>query len=276
MKVHKPHFYCFSSILALAISSSSLLFSATSAAQLPDIEMVVENINAVNEGEFVSRKMLMTMTDKRGKTRNRHTQGYRKFFGDEKRSVLFYLKPSNVKGTGFLTYDYKDIAKDDDQWLYLPALRKVRRISSSDRGDYFLGTDMTYEDMKLEGKLEPTDYHYSILAEETIANVRTIKVQGIPQSDAIAKELGYSKNQFWVDTSNWVIIKAQYWGLRGKLLKTLTNSDIRLVDNIWTRHNIEVINHKTKHTTRFTFSDVDYTTQVKNSLFRKNSLSKGR
>ena len=96
---------------------------------------IVEQVNARDEGEAVSRTVLMEMTDRRGKQRVRNTFGYRKYYGDEKRTVIFYKSPKNIKGTAFLTFDYPEVEKDYDQWLYLPAMRKVRRISASDRGD---------------------------------------------------------------------------------------------------------------------------------------------
>jgi hypothetical protein len=91
---------------------------------------IAKRINARDEGEAVSRKLTMEMVDRRGKKRVRETRGYRKYFGTEKRTVIFYLQPKNVKGIGFMTYDYPDANRDDDQWLYLPAMRKVRRISA--------------------------------------------------------------------------------------------------------------------------------------------------
>ncbi len=263
------------SILLTTVALPALISTAHATA-LPSAETVVSNINAVDEGEHVVRKLRMVMTDKRGKVRERLTTSYRKFFGDEKRSVLFYQKPSNVKGTGFLTFDYKDPKVDDDQWLYLPALRKVRRISASDRGDYFLGTDMTYEDMKLEGKLEPADYHYKVLGLEQQNGQSLLKMEGTPHSNAIARELGYGRVEFLVNQDNWVIQSSEYWGPKGNYLKSVMMSDIRQVSGIWTRHNIEAVNHKTGHKTLFEFSEVDYQTRVKDSLFRKNSLTRGR
>jgi hypothetical protein len=256
--------------------SAALFTAPLSAIELPSDEVLVAKVNAVDEGLQVTRKLEMTMTDKRGKSRQRSTVSYRKFFGDEKRSILFYQKPNNVKGTGFMTFDYADKQVDDDQWLYLPALRKVRRISSSDRGDYFLGTDLTYEDMKLEGKLEPKDYRYKVLGETTVDNQVLINVLATPLSGEIAKELGYSKVEFTVDSSNWIVISSQYWGLRGRPLKSLYATEIRLVDNIWTRHKLTIENHRSGHKTVFTFSDVDYKTQIKDGLFRKNALARGR
>ncbi|WP_293751437.1 outer membrane lipoprotein-sorting protein [uncultured Paraglaciecola sp.] len=247
----------------------------------PDVLTVVDNINKVDDGDFVTRKLTMTLVDKRGKTRVRETQAYRKYYDGEKRTVLFYKKPTNVKGTAFLTFDYEPVEKEDNQWLYLPALRKVRRISASDRGDYFLGTDFTYEDIKQEGKLALQDYDYSIIRFEPLTlengdHYDAILMKGVPKTKAIAKELGYARNEFWVDSKTWVIIKVNYWDLKDKPLKTLIVTDIRKVDDILTRHNLAATNHKTGHKTTFVFSDVDYKTQVKDKLFTQRAMKLGK
>ena len=132
----------------------------------PSGREIVSKVNARDEGEFVARRLTMQLIDRRGKERTRETFGYRRYFGDEKRSVIYYLSPANIKDTGFLTFDYADPSKDDDQWLYLPATRKSRRISSSDRGDAFLGTDLSYEDMKKETKVSEEDYTFKTVGEE--------------------------------------------------------------------------------------------------------------
>jgi hypothetical protein len=180
-----------------------------------------------------------------------------------------------VKGTGFLTFDYPDATLDDDQWLYLPALRKARRISASDRGDYFLGTDFSYEDIKKEGKIEISDYDFKTLGRDVVDGRRVILVEAIPVNKASAKELGYGKLVSWVDPSNWVVVKIQFWDIKLNEFKTLNASDIRLVDGIWTRHNLNVTNHKTGHYTEFVFSEVDYTSAVKDSVFSRQSLTRG-
>jgi predicted RND superfamily exporter protein len=242
---------------------------------------IVNNVNNVDDGQQVTRKLTMTMIDKRGKIRVRETQAYRKYYQDEKRTVLFYKKPTNVKGTAFLTFDYKDSAKDDIQWLYLPAMRKVRRISSSDKGDYFLGTDFTYEDIMLEGKLELNDYDFSVLRNERITlesgeSFDTVVLSGLPKNKIIAKDLGYARTQIWVDTTNWIVVKADFWDLKSKWLKSLAMTDIRTVDNIITRHTLTINNHKTGHKSIFHFSDVDYISPVKDSLFSKRALKQGK
>ncbi len=249
-------------------------FSAAADA-LPDGDEIVRRVNARDEGEAVARNLAMQMTDRRGKTRTRKTRAFRKYYSDEKRTVIFYLEPSNVKDTGFLTWDYANPGKDDDQWLYLPAMRKVRRISSSDRGDYFLGTDLTYEDIKLETRISTEDYTRKTIGESEVDGHHCYLVESVPVDKATARELGYGKVEQCVDSEIWMVRQARYWDTRGKLLKTSYIRDIRQVQDIWTQHRIEVENHKTGHKTVFLFSDVDYRGAVSDQLFSQNALRRG-
>ncbi len=236
---------------------------------------IAQRINARDEGASVSRNLIMEMVDRRGKKRVRETRGFRKYYGEEKRTMIFYLKPNNVRKTAFLTYDYPQADQDDDQWLYLPAMRKVRRISSSDRGDYFLGTDFTYEDIKKENKVGIEDYNWKTVGEEEIDGHHSFIVEAIPINDKVAKELGYSKVLSWVDSKIWMVRQSKHWDIRGNELKTINVRDIRQVQNIWTAYNIDVVNHKTGHNTRFHFSDIDYSTGVADDIFTQQALRRG-
>ena len=99
------------------------------------------------DGDEQRSVMKMTLINRRGKTRERSLLMYTKDYGKDSKSLMYFQSPGDVKGTGFLAWDYDYPKKDDDQWLYLPALKKSRRISSSSRNDYFMGTDFTYDDM---------------------------------------------------------------------------------------------------------------------------------
>lgn len=232
-------------------------------------------INDRDEAVFVSRTIIMELVDRRGKKRIRETRAFRKYYEDEKRTTIFYVNPKNIKDTAFLTIDYPAPEKDDDQWLYIPALRKVRRISASNRGDYFLGTDFTYEDIKKENKVDINDYKRTTIGEEIIDSHKCYIVEAFPINDNVAKELGYSKVHQWVDTEIWITRKAIMWDVKGNLLKTIQFSDIRKIQDIWTVHQIDVKNHKTEHKTLFTFKDVDYLSEIKDELFTKQALRRG-
>ncbi len=285
---HKPVNALFSAIvLTGSVIVASLLFAPQSAEAVERIEAeeIVASVNAVDDGQQVTSDLTMILTDRRGKQRIRKTKSYRKYFPtaeaakQEKKTVFFYQSPKNVKGTGFLTYDYPQADRDDDQWLYLPALRKVRRISASDRGDYFMGTDFSYEDIKLAGRVDEQDFTFTTTGREnTIVDGETISawvVEGTPRSPEIAKELGYGKTRYLIHPGHWIIVKTDYWDEKGKHLKTYVAEDIRQIDGIWTRHQQTVTNHKTGHVSRFLFSNVSYQVPLDDALFTRRILKKG-
>lgn len=91
----------------------------------------------------------------------------------------------------------------------------------------------------------------------------------------MAEELGFSRSLIWVNPKNWIIVKTDYWDLKDRLLKTYTASSISQVDGIWTKHQLEVQNHKTGHHSRFVFSNVDYQTPVQDDVFSRRTLERG-
>lgn len=248
---------------------------AVTADGLPEGDEIARRINARDEGVAVSRTLTMELTDRRGKRRVRETRAFRKYYDAEKRTAIFYLEPKNIRDTAFLTYDYAGQAREDDQWLYLPAMRKVRRISASDRGDYFLGTDLTYEDIKLESRVSIEDYTRKTLGEDEVDGHHCLILESTAKTEQIARELGYSRLEQCVDDEIWMVRRAQMWDERGNRLKTVWFKDLRQVQGIWTQHVIEVINHKTRHQTRFTFSNVDYERGVDDDVFTQTALRRG-
>lgn len=235
---------------------------------------IFEKVNTRDDGEVLTRDMKITMSDKSGKSRVQNTHTYRRYYGKEKRAVIFYTDPANVKDTGFLTYDYPDPEKEDDQWLYLPALRRVRRISSSNRGDYYLGTDLTYEDIKLDTRLSD-EMSWTRVGEEDIKGVPCILIEGIPHTPEIAEELGYSKYHAWVDPSIWMVRKNTAWDTNGNSLKTVSWEDFIEVDGIWAVQRMFTENHKTGHSTIMEFSHIDFTTPIDDDKFTERALKRG-
>lgn len=260
----------------MKIALKTLLVTAVTATTAWSITVVeiVDGVNSRDDGESVSRRLKMELTDKHGKKRVQETLSYRKYYGEDKKSIIFYKKPKRLKGTAFLTYG--NAVSDDEQWLYLPALRKVRRVSASDRGDWFLGTDFSYEDIKKETKISKEDYNFKLLGEEQVDGEETYKMEATAKSDTIAKELGYSKLVSWIDKKILISRKVDFYDERGELLKSLHNQDIRKVDGIWTIHHMEMTNHQNGHISHFYFSNIDYKANLEDSLFTQQALKRGK
>lgn len=242
---------------------------------LPSAREIVSQVNSRNEGQFVTQKFTIELIDRRGKKQLRETISYRKDYKGERKTVLFFRSPTHVKGTGFLTFDYADKSRDDDQWLYLPALRKTRRISAANRGDYFLGTDLTYEDIKKGTKIDEEDFMFKTLKEVKLGNRLCYLLEAIPVNDQIKKELKYSKVHFYVDSRTWIAVKTAYWDVSGNRLKTTEVKDLQLINDIWTVQRIEAENHKTGHHSILSFSEVDYESDLDDQVFSEQRLARG-
>jgi predicted Na+-dependent transporter/outer membrane lipoprotein-sorting protein len=265
--------YLIGTLLAL-LAPAATQASEEAAVPSPSGDEIVARINARDDGQAVAQHTVMELVDRRGKTRTYETRIFRKYDGKERRLALFFGWPPNVKGAAFLTYD-RPAAGRDDQWLYLPATRRVRRVSAANRGDYFMGTDFTYDDMKNGSKVAAHDYAWTAAGVESVDGHRCHVVDATPVSAEVAEELGYGRGRLWVDAEIWMVRQARLWDVAGNRLKTIRTEDIRQVQGIWTAHRLEVDNHKTGHRTRFVISDVSYEDGVDDELFTERALRRG-
>jgi outer membrane lipoprotein-sorting protein len=180
-----------------------------------------------------------------------------------------------VKGTALLTWNYDDPAAPDDQWLYLPALRKSRRVALADRGRSFLGTDFSFDDMKRETQLSPVDYQWRSVGEETIDGHRCLVLEATPVSEQVASELGHGRALVGVDAELWIPRSAEYFGIDGAPQKRIRLLDVAQIQGIWTAQRIEAEDLVTGHRTSLRFRDVDYQAEIPEELFTEAALRRG-
>ncbi len=169
----------------------------------------------------------MTIIDSKGRERVRKIAQVTKLYdnGDTEKKLVRFLAPADVKGTGLLTYDYK--VKDDDMWLFMPALRKTRRIVSSEKAKSFMGSEFSYADMTPPNT---DDFQFKILGEPEVNGVLCWEIEMKPNDDDVADENGFSKKISYIGKEDFVIRKAVYYDLDETLLKELTVKEIRLLD----------------------------------------------
>ncbi|MDT8376112.1 MAG: outer membrane lipoprotein-sorting protein [Mariprofundaceae bacterium] len=234
---------------------------------------IMKRVDARDDGDDLIQKMKQRLVDRRGSVREREMISLRKDYGRDNKSITYFLAPSNVRDTALLTWDYDGIEKDDDQWLYLPALKKVRRISSSDRGDYFMGTDFTFEDIKQTPELE--DYHWKLTGSDSIDGHDVWVVEGEPRSDELKKNLGYSSTRYYIRKDINMYIRVDFWDRKGQELKHLVSEEIRQIDGIWTAMKGTMTNVQTGHRTELTFSDHHYNSGLSDREFSERMLKRG-
>ncbi|MBB6092475.1 hypothetical protein HNQ60_001353 [Povalibacter uvarum] len=247
----------------------------TANAEDGDADKIMAVVAAREEGESVDRVAHIQLIDRHGVVREQVARAVRKNVADGRRMAIFYQSPANVRGTAFLVFDYQDTAHDSDQWLYLPALRKVRRVPAADRGDYFLGTDLTYDEIRNDSRVTLEDWRFRLIDRSEADGTACAVIEGTASSEAVATQLGYSRANWWIDEKSGMALRIEYWDRAGQLLKTVENRDVRQVNGIWSAMRIEVANHKTGHRTRIDFRDVRFNQKLADTLFTQQQMERG-
>ena len=236
---------------------------------------IMERVDERDDGDNGIQDIEMILIDKRGSRRVRKIRSFGRDQGEDRQSIMFFLTPADVKDTGFLTYDYDEPGKDDDQWLYLPALKKTKRIASGDKSGSFMGSDFTYADMT---ERELDFYDYKLLQEGEVDGVKVWIVEGIPNNEEEIEETGYTKSIAFVRQDNDVVIRAKHWVKKGKREKYFDVKKLELIDGIWTPTEMHMTTKKGKatlHKTIIKASNVHFNQELDPDQFTVRQLEKG-
>jgi outer membrane lipoprotein-sorting protein len=185
--------------------------------------------------------------------------------GVDSNLLVKFSFPNDIKGTGFLQIEHSD--GDDDQWIYLPALKKSRRLVANNKKDSFVGSDFSYGDISLP-KVDL--YRHSLLRSEAIDNHDCYVVESVPANDTVNSNNGYSKKITWVRKDSFLEAKVEYYDLSGRLLKTQLTTGHQLVEpnpQRWFPLYREMTNHQTGHKTVLNFEKVQSGVAVPDGLF---------
>ena len=228
-----------------------------------------------DDGDDAVMDLEMILIDKRGNERVRKLRSFAKDFDEDDYQLLFFLTPADVKETGFLTYDYDDDARDDDQWLYLPALKKTKRIAAGDKSGSFMGSDFSYADMTDR----PLDYYdFELLEDAEVRGVPVWVVQTIPRTQEEIDETGVTKTVSFVRKDNYMVIRAKSWLKKGSRNKYLDVKKLEQVDGIWVATEMHMATKKGKktlHRTVLKSSNISFNQDLEADLFSTRQLEKG-
>ena len=239
---------------------------------------IMEKVDARDDGNNQVSDMEMILIDKKGKERIRKIHTFSKDKGEDTLRLMFFLHPADVKDTAFLTFDYDDPDKDDDQWLYLPALKKTKRIASTDKSGSFMGSDLTYSDMTSRN-LEDYDYSFYEKAKEKEVNgKKTWVIWSVPRSKDIIEETGYEKSLLFVRQDNFFVIRALHWVRDGGYKKYMDVKKLELIDGIWVATEMHITKKKgknTAHKTILKLSNVKFNQGLEFDMFTVRRMEKG-
>ncbi len=211
----------------------------------------------------------MLLVDNKGRKEQRIIKTYAKDLGDEQnRFLIVFIIPATVRGTALLTWEHNN--RDDDQWLYLPSQRKLQRIAQGSQKSYFMGTDLTYEDLKSDNI---DDYTYNTLTSKKIDGHDCYVIEARPATEQKKKESGYARRVLWVRKDIFFSVKIEYYDRRDRHIKTQTNLDlVNLEGTVWRPKKALVDNHKRNHKTLVAVKSIEINIPIGNDLFTERYI----
>ncbi len=262
-------------IVIASISSAVVLLSFQSQAEFSSdpAEKGLQIAKKVKERDLgwgdsqTTLKMILKNAAGQESTRELRTKAL-EVQGDGDKALNIFDHPRDVKGTAFLSFSHAIGA--DDQWLYLPALKRVKRIASRNKSGPFVGSEFSYEDLS---SFEVEKYTYKFLREEPCKGGTCFVVEQNP----VDKFSGYTRLVSWIDTTEFRNWKIEFYDRRNSLLKTLTVEDFTLyLDKYWRATATKMVNHQSKKTTDLVFEGYEFRTGLTDRDFNKNTLKRAK
>lgn len=263
-------------ILAIVfLFTAETIYAQTAAAEKSDDPVAYGLAIAVESdkrdkgfGDFTA-DLTMILKNRHGETSERYIRNKTlEIIGDGDKTLSIFDKPRDVKGTAFLSFSHKEGA--DDQWLYLPALKRVKKISSNNKSGPFMGSEFAFEDLSSQ---EVEKYTYKYLGDDVLDGVNCFMLE----RDPVDPKSGYTVQIVWIDKEDYKPLKVDYYDRKSSLLKTLKFSNYKqYLDKYWRASEMNMVNHQTGKSTQLIWSDYKFATGLTERDFDKNSLKRAR
>jgi outer membrane lipoprotein-sorting protein len=261
--------------LVIAVAVASMVGTgAPEASAAPSPREIMNKVTETRKLAGSEAVVKMSIFNEKGQARERKVTVATKLFdgGKTEKRIYRFLSPADVQGTGVLLFDYD--AKADDVWVFLPALRKTRRIVSSQRSQSFMGSEFSYGDLNIPAL---DDFNYALAKEESFGGEACYVVDVTPKNKDIASADGYSKKTYWVSKEKFSIRRGLYYDTNGKLLKELLASDIKLLDPKNKRYRpakMEMINKQNGRRSVFESTEMKFVPDTKDEYFTTRYLER--
>lgn len=247
----------------------AILFLPINAYSLTAEEIMKKSQEAfLYQGDDFKARVMMKLITKDGKERVREMTMLRKNYGPsggEQKYFIYFFQPADVKDMTFMVFKYP--GKDDDRWLFIPAINMVKRIAAQDKSSSFVGSDFTYED--ISGRDLENDAHS--LEKETTHNGREVHiVRSTPKEGDVA----YSYKLSWIDKENFLPLREEYYDIKGELMKIFTAEKIETIKGRATVTGRLMKNVQSGHRTEVVFLKTDYDIGIKDRLFSERFLKR--
>jgi len=255
----------------LVILSSTTIYAETAEQKGLAIAKLVDSHD---EGwGDVSASMKMVLRNKQGEESKRAIRIKNlEIKGDGDKGLTIFDNPRDVKGTAFLSFSH--VTKPDDQWLFLPALKRVKRISSANKSGPFMGSQFSFEDI---ASFEVDKYSYKFLKDDTLVLENNTYDVFVIENFPLYEYSGYTRQVVWIDKKRYIPLQVEYYDRKNDLLKTLSfNNYKQYLGKYWRAHNQLMKNHQNGKTTVLTFSEFKFNNGFTSRDFERTSLKRAR
>jgi hypothetical protein len=250
-------------IISIILLSTTSLFADKALTGM----QIIENVYNRASPKAQEAVLKMSLVNKQGKERIRNIKQVSKKFSDVEKSIMFFLSPADVRNTSFMNWSYTS-NKDDDQWIYLPVVKKVKRISSDSKSDYFMGSDFTYDDL---GDRHPSADTHKILKEEKFNGEDCYVIESKPKNP----DYMYSKTVTWVIKGKNIGLKKEFYDEDGKHLKTLLVEKYEKIDNYLIITKSVMKNIQKKQKTVMSLSEIKVDKDISSNKFTERMMKRG-
>lgn len=233
---------------------------------------IMEKQKQLQQANDEKEMLSMKLVDKKGNVKDREVMRYSLKTGSGLNKIMMvFLKPTDVKGTGLLTWEQKD--RDDDQWLYLPELGKEKRIASGGKKNKFMGTDFAFEDLRPENL---SVHDYNLVGSEQADGKDCFVIEALPVGKE-EKESGYGKRKLWIRKDIFFTVKIEYYDRKGKLIKVQENKNAKTVaGSVWRSDEIIMKDLEDEHQTSLVVQNRAVNKGLEEDFFSLRQLMKSQ
>lgn len=258
---------------------------------------IIKKVDNRDNGDTSISNTIMIKIDRKGQQRKLELKSYRKDYGEDNKSILFFTAPADKRNVSFLSWEKDNEDEEDDKWLYLPAGNIKTRISGGKKKDPFMGSDFSYADME---STDIEDWNYSFTDKYTSKDKSKLNplvdgndcwiIQALPKKEKLKKiltEIGYLKRVLWVRKDNFMMVQGRTWVKKGKKTKLFFARKIKKIQGIWTAQELEMRTYKgsittkkkrarsLQHRTILLFKDMKYNEPLEDALFTAQRMMRG-
>ncbi|BBD07289.1 outer membrane lipoprotein-sorting protein [Desulfovibrio ferrophilus] len=252
---------------------ASLFLCPTAFAEDLTARQIMERQKELHEAPSEKASLIMILVDRKGTKKKRTVRSFKKTLDNGlSRSLMIFTEPADLEGTSILSVETEP--GKGSQWLFLPATKSMQRISSSSKTDYFMGTDLTYEDMESD---DLDNFEMALTGSETLDNQDCWVIEVTPASDEKRKASGYSKRVFYIRKDIVFTVKTEFFDRRGRELKIQTNHDLENIrGDMWMAKKTLIDNKRARHKTLVGLAALDVDAKLDDDIFTERFVSSGR